>query len=207
MELSAWYEGQFRAPSGSYGFDGDRTVRANSDLFWMRALLIYTLPDSKQRFDVNFIAGASAHADRFSAYRLGGALPLASEFPLSIPGYFYQELSARNFISFNAQYSIPLDADKTWRVIPMGAAAAVDYLPGTGQSGAFNSGAGVAFGYQSLSGKWKIMADFGYGIEAVRSGGRGAEAVGILCEIDLHARRPGEPTQLDRAIGFFPSHF
>jgi len=207
MELSAWYEGQFRAPSGSYGFDGDRTVRANSDLFWMRALLIYTLPDSKQRFDVNFIAGASAHADRFSAYHLGGALPLASEFPLSIPGYFYQELSARNFISFNAQYSIPLDADKTWRVIPMGAAAAVDYLPGTGQSGAFNSGVGVAFGYQSLSGKWKIMADFGYGIEAARSGGRGAEAVGILCEIDLHARRPGEPTQLDRAIGFFPSHF
>jgi hypothetical protein len=207
MELSAWYEGQLRAPSGSYGFDGDRKVQASSDLFWMRALLIYTLPDSKQRFDVNFIAGTSAHADRFSAYRVGGALPLASEFPLSIPGYFYQELSARNFISFNAQYSIPLDADKTWRVIPMGAAAAVDYLPGTGQSGAFNSGAGLAVGYQSLSGKWRIMANFGYGFEAIRSGGRGAEAVGILCEIDLHARRPGEPTQLDRAIGFFPSHF
>jgi hypothetical protein len=207
MEISAWYEGQFRNPSGSYGFDGDRLLRANSDLFWMRALLIYTLPETKQRFEVNFVAGTSAHADRFSAYRLGGALPLASEFPLSIPGYFYQELSARSFISFNGQYTFPLNADKTWKVVPMGAAAVVDYLPGTGQPGAFNSGAGLAVGYQPLSRKWQLMGNFGYGFEAVRSNGRGAESVGILLEIDLHARRPGQATELDRAIGFFPNRF
>ena len=207
MELSAWYEGQYRSSSGPYGLDDDRSLVPHSDLFWMRALLIYTLPGSKQSFDVNFTAGTTGHADRFSAYRLGGDLPLASEFPLSIPGYIYQELSARNFICFNGQYSIPLDADKTWRITPMGALAVVDYLPGTGQPGAFNSGAGIGFGYRARSGVWQVMASYGYGFEAIRDNGRGAQSVGIFCEINLHAKRPGGATQLDRAIGFFPSHF
>ena len=182
-------------------------LQPNSELFWMRALLIYTMPNSKQRLDVNFTAGTSGRADRFSAYRLGGSLPLASEFPLSIPGYFYQELSARNFVCFDGQYTIPLDEDKRWSLIPMGAAAVVDYLPGTGQPGAFNSGAGLGIDYHSRSGKWQVMATYGYGFEAIRSGGRGAQAVGIFCEIDLHARRPGQPTRVDQAIGYFPTHF
>jgi hypothetical protein len=207
MELSAWYEGQFRSASGPYGFDGDRMLQPNSELFWMRALLIYTLPDSKQSFDVSFTAGTSGHADRFSAYRLGGSLPMASEFPLSIPGYFYQELSARNFVSFDAKYTFPLDADKTWSLSPMGAAAVVDYLPGTGQPGSFNSGAGLALGYHARSGAWQVMATYGYGFEAIRDNGRGAQAVGIFCEINLRAKKPGEPTHLDRAIGYFPSRF
>ncbi len=207
MELSAWYEGQFRSASGAYGFDGDRMLEPYSELFWMRGLLIYTLPESKQSFDVNFTAGTTGHADRFSAYRLGGTLPLASEFPLSIPGYFYQELSARNFVSFNAEYTVPLDADKTWHVSPMGAVAVVDYLPGATQPGSFNSGAGLGVGYRARSGKWQIMASYGYGFEAIRSSGRGAQTLGIFCEINLRAARAGEPTRLDRAIGFFPSHF
>ncbi len=207
MELSVWCEGQFRSTSGPYGLDGDRELEANSELFWMRGLFIYTLPDSKQSFDVNFTAGTTGHADRFSAYRLGGTLPMASEFPLSIPGYFHQELSARNFVSFNAEYTAPLNADRTWRLSPMGALAVVDYLPGTAQPGCFNSGAGLGFGYRARSGTWQVMASYGYGFEAIRSNGRGAQAVGIFCEINLHARKPGEPTRLDRAIGFFPSHF
>ena len=207
MELSAWYEGQFRSASGSYGLDGDRILEPYSQLFWMRGLLIYTLPESKQSFDVSLTAGTTGHADRFSAYRLGGTLPLASEFPLSIPGYFYQELSARNFLSFNGQYSVPLNADKTWNISPMGALAVVDYLPGTEQPGCFNSGVGLGFGYHARSGAWQVMASYGYGFEAIRSSGRGAQAVGIFLEINLRSRKPGAPTRLDRAIGFFPSHF
>jgi len=207
MELSAWYEGQYRSSSGAYGLDDDRMLQANSELFWMRALLIYTLPESKQSFDVNFTAGTTGHADRFSAYRLGGTLTMASEFPLSIPGYFYQELSARNFVCFNAQYTVPLNADKTWLVSPMGALAVVDYLPGLAQPGAFNSGAGLAFGYRARSGVWQVMASYGYGFEAIRSDGRGGQAIGLFFEMNFHATRPGGPTELDRAIGFFPSHF
>ena len=57
MELSVWYEGQYRTDAGAYGFDGDRVLNATSELFWGRALLIYTLPDSRQSFDVNLTAG------------------------------------------------------------------------------------------------------------------------------------------------------
>ena len=100
-----------------------------------RALLIYTLPESKQSIDFSVTGGTSAQADRFSAYRLGGGLPLASEFPLSIPGYFYQELSARSFVSVSAQYTLPLDADKTWNLSPMGSLAGGGLSAGNGAAG------------------------------------------------------------------------
>jgi hypothetical protein len=207
MELSAWSEGQYRTSSGSYGLNGERELVPNSDLFWARALLVYTMPQSKQSFDVNLLGGGSWHADRFSAYRLGGDLPLASEFPLTIPGYFYQELSARDFVSFTAQYSIPLDASNSWSIAPIGAVAAMSYLPGLSQPGALNSGVGIAFGYRSHNGIWQVMAMYGYGFEARRADDTGAQSLGILCQINLGARHPGGPTQLDRFIGFLPSHF
>jgi hypothetical protein len=207
LEVSAWCEGQYRIDPGPYGLNDDRTLEANSHLFWGRTLLIYTLPESKQSIDISVTAGSSAHADRFSAYRLGGGLPLASEFPLAIPGYIYQELSARSFMVMSAQYTQPLDAAKTWTLSPMASLAEVDYLPGTGQPGNFNSGAGLGVGYRARSGVWQVMANYGYGFQAIRSGGRGAQEIGIFCEINLRAKRPGGPTGLDRAIGFFPSHF
>ena len=207
MELSIWHEGRCRSASGPYGLNGDRELEGYSELFWLRGLLIYTLPESKQSFDVNFTAGTTGHADRFSAYHLGGSLPMASEFPLSIPGYFYQELSARNFVSFNAEYTIPLNADHTWRISPMGALAVVDYLPGPCNRALLIPAPDSVSDTVARSGTWQIMASYGYGFEAIRSNGRGAQAIGIFCEINLHARKPGEPTRLDRAIGFFPNHF
>ena len=57
---------------------------------------------------------------------------------------------------------MPLTADKSWRITPMGGLAVVDYLPGTGQPGAFNSGAGVGLGYKAHSGNWQLMATYGY---------------------------------------------
>ena len=90
MELSVWYEGQFRTAPGAYGFGGDRELESASHLFWASAALSYTLPDSQQNFFARLIAGTSMDADRFSAYRLGGFLPLVAEYPLSLPGYFFQ---------------------------------------------------------------------------------------------------------------------
>jgi hypothetical protein len=206
MELSVWYEGQYRTSAGPYGFDGDRILEANSELYWARALLVYTLPESKQSIDVNLLGGGSWHADRFSAYRLGGDLPLASEFPLTIPGYFYQEISAREFVSFTAQYTLPLDASHLWSLSPIGSIAAVDYLAGLSQPGAVNSGVGLGVGYHSRNGVWDVMADYGYGFEARRAEGRGGQSIGILCQINLGARHPGGPTHLDQFIGFLPSH-
>ena len=37
MEISGWYEGQFRTESGNYGFGGNQSLQGFSHLFWGRA--------------------------------------------------------------------------------------------------------------------------------------------------------------------------
>ena len=98
MELAAWYQGEYRTDNGGYGFNNDRQIEKTSHLFWASAALSYTFPVSKQNFFVRLITGTSVDADRLSAYRLGGFLPLIAEYPLSLPGFFFQELSARKFL-------------------------------------------------------------------------------------------------------------
>jgi hypothetical protein len=190
MELSLWYEGQFRENYGYYGYPvggslGDRQVEAVSHLFWGRALLAYTLPASRDNFQVSLTAGTSASPDRFSAYRLGGLLPLASEFPLSLPGYYYQEISASRFALLYANNTLPLDAKKRWAVSAVGSVAVVNYLPGLEQPGPWNSGVGGGISYRSTSGAWQIMLDYGYGFQAIRDTGRGAQSVGLLIQFNL----------------------
>lgn len=205
-ELSAWYEGQYRTDSGVYGY-GDRVLQPYVNLYWARALLIYTLPKSKQSIDISVIGGGSGHSDRFSAYRLGGNLPMASEFPLNIPGYFYQELSASSFVDFTAQYTIPIDPGKQWTIAPIASAATMNYIPGLAQPGHFNSGAGIGLGYKSRSGFWQVLGSYGYGFEAIRSGGRGGQTIGIQCQINLVRRRHPEPSELDQFIHYLPAVF
>ena len=147
--------------------------------------LAYTLPKSQQNFYVRLTAGTSVDADRFSAYRLGGFLPLESEFPLSLPGYYFQEISARNFALLNANYLLPLDPEKRWDLDLNASSAFVDYLPGERQPGNWLSGVGGGILYRSPSDRLKIMATYGYGIDAIRSHGRGANNIGILIQLDL----------------------
>jgi hypothetical protein len=197
MELSVWYEGVFRTASGAYGFNGDREVESRSHLFWAEAALSYTLPKSQQNFYVRLLAGTSVDADRFSAYRLGGYLPLVSEFPLSLPGYYFQEISARQFVLLNANYLLPLDRSQRWNLDANVATAVVDYLPGTGQPGNSLTGVGGGIFYRAPSDRFKIMFDYAYGVNAMRSHGRGANTIGILLQWDLG------PTHRE---GFTPAH-
>jgi hypothetical protein len=185
MELSVWYEGHLRNGAGNYGFNGDRELKQQSHLFWTEAALAYTLTNSGQSFYVRLTAGTSVDADRFSAYRLGGFLPLIAEYPLSLPGYFYQEISARQFALLNANYLLPLDKEKRWNIDINGAAALVDYLPGESQPGNWLNGVGGGIMYHSPSDRWKIMLDYSYGIDAIRSHGRGANSIGLLLQVDL----------------------
>jgi hypothetical protein len=189
MEVSAWYEGQYRTDPENYGFANDRAIEELTHSFWARALLIYTLPESKHNFQISLTAGTSANPDRMSAYRIGGALPLSSEFPLTIPGYYYQELSARSFVLFNGQYALPLDKGHQWGLVAGGSAASVDYLQGLEQPGDFHSGVGAGLTFRSKNDVWQIVLGYSYGIEAIRSGGRGAHSVGILIQYDLEADR------------------
>jgi hypothetical protein len=188
MELSAWYEGQFRTGAGTYGF-GDRTVEPQSHLFWGEALLAYTLPELKHSFYLSVTAGTSVQADRFSAYRLGSLLPLVSEFPLSLPGYYYQEISARDFVLVGGNYMVPLDHKQHWNLSATASTAAVDYLPGLEQPGHWNTGLGGGVFYNTPS--WKILVGYGYGVDAIRSDGRGAHTIGILLQLDLGKAKEG----------------
>ena len=176
-----------------------------SHLIWGRALLAYTLPESKQNFMVSITGGTSARVDRFSAYRLGGVLPLASEFPLSLPGYYYQELSATRFALVNATYYLPLDPSKRWALTFTGTTAVVDYLPGLEQPGDWNSGVGGGITYRSTSKAWQAFAGYSYGINAIRDGGRGAQSISVLVQFDLGKTKeeffdPGDKTGLSRGF-------
>ena len=191
MEMSAWYEGQFRGMASNYGFGDDREVKRDSHLFWARGLLAYTLPECQHTFSVSLTLGTSVNADRFSAYRLGGFLPLSSEFPLSLPGYYYQEISARQFVLFAANYTLPLDRAKRWALNGTVATAGVDYVPGLEQPGRWNSGVGGGISYQSKSRAWQILFGYAYGLDALRDGGRGAHSVGFLLQLDLERAHAG----------------
>ncbi len=214
MELSVWYEGAFRSEADAYGFVGpngqyDRRVEPHSHLFWGEALLAYTLPQSGQNFYLSLTTGTSVNADRFSAYRLGALLPMVSEFPLSLPGYFYEEISARQFVLLGADYLAPLDKRHRWNFNATAATTFVDYLPGLEQPGHWLSGAGGGILYRSAS--LKVMVGYAYGVDAIRDGGRGAHSIGILMQLDLaHARttvlNPEEPSRWrgwQRVFGIF----
>jgi len=185
MELAVWYEGQFRSNPGNYGFNGDREVEPASHLFWGSAALSYTFPKSKQNLFARVVAGTSVNADRFSAYRLGGYLPLVAEYPLSLPGYYFQEFSARNFAVINLSYLVPIAPDERWSLEVNGATAGIDFLPGTGQTGNWESGVGAGVMYRSPSDKFKCCLAYGYGVNAIRDSGRGASSVSILIQVDL----------------------
>ncbi len=185
MELAVWYESEIRSSAGTYGFNGDREMETASHLFWASAALSYTLPESKQNIFARLIAGTSVNADRLSAYRLGGFLPLFAEYPLSLPGYYFQEFSARQFVLLNASYTIPIAPDERWNLEFNGATAGIDYLPGTGQAGNWVSGVGAGILYRSPSDRYKVILNYAYGIDAIRSDGRGASSITVLFQMDL----------------------
>jgi hypothetical protein len=218
MELSVWYQGEYRTASGPYGVLDDpahperrHELNSYSHLFWGQALLAYTLPELKHNFYVSLSAGTSLEADRFSAYRLGSLLPLVSEFPLSLPGYYYQEISARQYVLFGANYQVPLDSEQRWNINVTAATAGVTYLSGMEQPGHWHSGVGAGILYKTPS--WKFMVGYGYGVDAIRSGGRGAHSVGILMQLDLGKAKaevfdPAVPSRwqgIQRVFGMFGS--
>jgi hypothetical protein len=193
MELSAWYEGQFRLENGPYGYSGDRAINSSAHLFWARALLDYTLPELKHRFGVALNAGTSIHPDRLSAYRVGGLLDLVSEFPYTLPGYYFGELSTKNMLLLTGFYQVPIDKGHHWRVGAGASTALFSYTPGLEMPNNWNSGVGGGITYDGRGGRLKISLLYGYGIDAIRSGGRGGHALAFATQIDLEKSRAGAP--------------
>jgi hypothetical protein len=208
MELSAWYEAELRLNPGRYGYNNDRSVEGDSHLFWGRAMLAYTLPQWKHNFSVSLTAGTSIHSDRLSAYRLGGLLPLVAEFPLTLPGYYFQEISAKEFGLLSGIYTVPIDAAQRWSVAGTAAVAGVNYVDGLEQSGKWHSGVGGGVVYRSPTGSWQVLLSYAYGIQAIRDDDRGAHSIGFLMQFDLGRNRqalfdPGDNPNRSRGLQRF----
>ena len=191
MELSAWYEAQIRSDNGAYGFDNDRDVEGVSQMAWGRALIGFGIPKIKHSFNVSLTLGLGKDVDRFSAYRLGGLLPMAAEFPLSLPGYYFQEISAERFILLGGNYSIPLDRNDRFAINFIAATAGVDYVNGLEQEGEWHSGVGGGFRFRTLSNSFQLVLGYAYGIDAIRNDSRGAHNIGVLVQFDLETAGRG----------------
>lgn len=189
MEMSVWYERQWRRDDSAYGFANDRRVESTTDLYWLYAGLNYAWTNTGNQFTFGLTAGGSENADRFSAYRLGGVLPLASEFPLTLPGYYYQEISARRFVHLSAAYVAPLSEDHRWQLRLGVASAYVDYPVGLEQPGHWHTGVGPALSFTSRSEVWRVILRYGYGFNAERVSPAGAHSVGLLFQYNFEQRK------------------
>jgi hypothetical protein len=194
MELSVWFERQWRFEDDAYyGFANDRRVNPAVNLYWAYAGVHYAWTNVGHKINLDVTAGGSDHADRFSAWRLGGVLPLVAEFPLILPGYYFQEISAERFVHLYAGYDISLDSRNRWQVRIEGATARVDYLNGFDQNGFeqsnhWNTGAGAAIIYTSLHKVLKVALRYGYGFNAIRDGKNGGQSIGLLVQYDFQAQ-------------------
>jgi hypothetical protein len=186
MEVSVWFERQWRFDGSTYGYAGDpRQVEPMTDLYWCYAGLNYAWTNTGHQFTFGLTLGGSDRTDRFSAWRLGGVLPLASEYPLMLPGYYYQELSARQFAHFIGSYAIPLSADHRWQARLEAASVCLDYLPGFELRSNWQTGVGTDLSYTSRNQVWRVILRYGYGINAIRDGHQGAHSAGLLCQYNF----------------------
>jgi hypothetical protein len=185
FEVSAWYELEHRTDPGSYGFSGDRQLEPTAHRFFGRAQLNYTTPRSEHYMVVGLMGGTVLNSDRFSAFRVGGALPFTSEFPLYLPGYFFEELSTKDFGLAYGLYSIPFGPSKCWNVTAMAGTALVNYISGLEQPGHWNSGVGGGIGYTAKNRRWRTLLVSAYGIDAIRSDGRGGYNLGMMFQYNF----------------------
>ena len=186
LEVSAWIERQWRLNDGAYGFSRDRRMNERSDLYWAYAGLDYSWTNGGHKVSFAATAGGSADTDRFSAWRLGGVLPLVAEFPLILPGYFYQELTAKRFLHLHASYLIPLGLEDRLQFRLEAASALLDYLRGFEQPDPWQTGAGCGLTFTPKNKICRVVLRYGYGFNAIRDDGdKGAHSVGLLVQYDF----------------------
>jgi hypothetical protein len=192
LELSVWFERQWRLESEQYGYNDDRSISPNVNLYWVYAGLNYAWTNSGQKISFAFTGGGSTGSDQFSAWRLGGVLPLVSEFPLTLPGYYYEELTATSFQHFYAGYDVPLDAAHRWDFRLEAATAHLEYLPGYEQQSSWQTGVGGGLSFAPKNKNFEIILRYGYGFNALRDGKQGAQSVGLLFQYNFGKHKPAD---------------
>jgi hypothetical protein len=190
LELSAWVEQQWRLNHGLYGFNDDRRVEARSALFWGHAGIDYSWTNAGHKVSFATTVGSSTDADRLNAWRLGGVLPLIAEFPLILPGYVYQELTAQRFALFRTAYLISLDSEHRFQLRFEAATASIKPLPGFELPDRWQTGVGGGLTYTPKRRHLRLVARYGYGINALREDGhRGGHSLGLLLQYDFERHK------------------
>lgn len=193
LELSVWFERQWRFNSDTYGFNNDRQLNPNTDLYWLYAGLNYAWTNSGQMASLAVTAGGSTDADQLTAWRLGGVLPLVAEYPLTLPGYYYEELTATRFVHIYAAYNVPLESKHRLLFRVEAATAHLNYLPGYEQRSDWQTGAGCGLTFAPRNKNFKVVLRYGYGFNAIRNGREGAQSIGLLFQYDFEAHKKKQP--------------
>ncbi len=192
LELSVWFERQWRLDSQEFGYLNDRSISPNVNLYWLYAGLNYAWTNSGQKASFAITVAGSTGSDQFSAWRLGGVLPLVSEIPLTLPGYYYQELTATRFQHFYLAYDVPLDSAHRWDVRIEAATAHLGYLSGHEQPSDWQSGVGGGLSFAPRHKNFQIVLRYGYGFNALRDGREGAQSVGLLFQYNFFTKKSAD---------------
>jgi hypothetical protein len=184
LEVSLWGETRLRDSPASYGYNGDRYVRRNVNLYWGRIYLSLPAPgDNRVSGGLNL--GGGGGLGRLSAYRLGGMLTQTSEFPLILPGYFGQEISASRFVHVWGHTALSIAGSKRFALNLTAAFASVSPLYGTDPGGKYHAGLSAGLGYAPENGPVHLELDYGYAPTALRGTHRGADAIALTAEYDF----------------------
>ena len=184
MEFSTWYEARVRDRPGNYGYNKDRSVRRDINLYWMRFLIVLP-PYGDTRAAGGASVGGGDRLGRLAAYRLGGILTQSSEFPLNLPGYFSQEIAAREYGHVWARYGIPIERSRRFFVNLLAAGAAVTPIRGTDPGGPLHVGFSLGLEFAPAKGALHWELTYGYAPLAVRGNHRGGHTYAVAAELDF----------------------
>lgn len=184
VEFSMWAETRVRANPASYGYNKDRDIRRSLGLLWARAFA--SLPvGGATRLSGGLNLGVGEGLGRLDAYRLGGMSTVTSEFPLVIPGYFAQEISAARYAHAWAQTALPVGDSKRFTAMFTVAGASVDPVFGTDPGGPLHAGAAMGFGFEPPDGALRAELTYGFSPTALRGTRRFAQSVAVVFEVDF----------------------
>lgn len=192
LEVSLWGESRLRDRPASYGYNGDRFVRRNVNLYWTRILVSLPAPHG-MRVGGGLNAGSGAGVSRLSAYSLGGMQTQTSEFPLIIPGYFNHEIFASDFVHAWAHTALPVPGLKRFFLLLTAAGATVTPIRGTDSGGINHAGVSAGIGFSPADGPLHAELSYGYSPTALRGTRRGGHALAFSAEFDFLASgaKPG----------------
>ncbi len=184
LEVSLWAETRLRDRPASYGYNGDRYVRRNVNLYWGRIYVSLPAPGNN-RVSGGLNMGGGGGLGRLSAYRLGGMQSQISEFPLMLPGYFNQEISASRFVHLWGHSALSIAGSKRFFLSLTAALASVSPMRGTDAGGIHHVGLSAGISYAPTNGPVHMDLDYGYAPTALRGKRRGGQMVAVSAEYDF----------------------